>query len=272
MVDDVAVLILPLVHHFVQQGVERLGPSMAANVATADDDLGAIVGAAGGAVVAKTALHPARHAQRHDTELPREMPSIVLRMPGFELPNEGRVGGIRRLPGTADRWRALDRVRQDRASGGGAMRTGATTREGDDRREHRGWCAEERLVDAQLAAAEAHDDGAIAREPAGIEAFQPECAKSEEQFGCRAGWRGELEDELGGIRAVVAEKEVAQRAKHCDAPATKVVILSDQTDVETSMLAGDRVMTFTDDGRPPRDRLETVPAVEMTVPFFVCST
>jgi hypothetical protein len=30
-------------------------------------------------------------------------------------------------------------------------------------------------------------------------------------------------------------------------------------------------MTLTDDGRPPRDLLETVPAVEITVPFFVCS-
>ena len=30
-------------------------------------------------------------------------------------------------------------------------------------------------------------------------------------------------------------------------------------------------MLLTDDGRPPRVRFDTVPAVEMTVPFFVCS-
>ena len=126
-------------------------------------------------------------------------------------------------------------------------------------------------MDAQLTPAEADDDGAIAREPTGIEALQSERAEAGEQLGRRPGWRGELEDELGGVWTV-AEEEVAQRAKHCDAPATKVRILSDHTDVETSIVVGDRVMTFTDDGRPPRERLDTVPAVEMTVPFFVCST
>jgi len=30
-------------------------------------------------------------------------------------------------------------------------------------------------------------------------------------------------------------------------------------------------MTFTEEGRPPRDLLEIVPAVEITVPFLVCS-
>jgi hypothetical protein len=30
-------------------------------------------------------------------------------------------------------------------------------------------------------------------------------------------------------------------------------------------------MTFTEEGRPPRDLFETVPAVEITVPFLVCS-
>ena len=126
-------------------------------------------------------------------------------------------------------------------------------------------------MDAQLAPAEADDDGSIAGEPAGVEPLQPKGAEAGEQLGRRPGWRGELEDELGGVWTV-AEEEVAQRAKHCDAPATKVRILSDQTEVETSIVVSDRVMTFTDDGRPPRERLETVPAVEITVPFFVCST
>jgi hypothetical protein len=30
-------------------------------------------------------------------------------------------------------------------------------------------------------------------------------------------------------------------------------------------------MTLTEDGRPPRDLFDTVPAVEITVPFRVCS-
>ena len=121
------------------------------------------------------------------------------------------------------------------------------------------------------APAEAHDDGAVARQPAGVEALQAEGAEPNEQLGRRSGRRGELEDELCGVGTVAAEK-VGQRAKHCEAPGTKFRIASDQIEVDTSIVDVESVMTFTDDGRPPRDLLETVPAVEMTVPFFVCST
>jgi hypothetical protein len=41
--------------------------------------------------------------------------------------------------------------------------------------------------------------------------------------------------------------------------------------VVTSIVFSLIAITFTDDGRPPRDRFETVPAVEITVPFRVCS-
>ena len=44
-----------------------------------------------------------------------------------------------------------------------------------------------------------------------------------------------------------------------------------QTSVDTSIFSDVMLMLLTDDGRPPRMRLDTVPAVEMTVPFFVCS-
>jgi hypothetical protein len=37
------------------------------------------------------------------------------------------------------------------------------------------------------------------------------------------------------------------------------------------MVRGWISITFTDDGRPPRDLLDTVPAVEITVPRRVCS-
>jgi hypothetical protein len=41
--------------------------------------------------------------------------------------------------------------------------------------------------------------------------------------------------------------------------------------VDTSSSVGLIRIRFTDDGRPPRERFEIVPAVEITVPFFVCS-
>jgi hypothetical protein len=38
------------------------------------------------------------------------------------------------------------------------------------------------------------------------------------------------------------------------------------------MCSGVMRMLLTDEGRPPRMRFDTVPAVEMTVPLRVCST
>jgi hypothetical protein len=56
-----------------------------------------------------------------------------------------------------------------------------------------------------------------------------------------------------------------------DGPGTKPRSLADQTSVETSIAPFVMRMLFTDPGRPTRARLEIVPAVEMTVPFFVGS-
>jgi hypothetical protein len=47
--------------------------------------------------------------------------------------------------------------------------------------------------------------------------------------------------------------------------------LLDQTSVETSIAFVVMRMLFTEPGRPPRALFEIVPAVEMTVPFLVCS-
>ena len=199
------------------------------------------------------------------------MLAIVLGVPELELSDERGVGRIGLLARTANGRRALDRICQDRTARGGAVRAGAPAREGDDRREHLVRCGEKSFVHPQLPATEAHHDGTIPGEPAGIEALQTEGTEAGEQLGRRSGRRCELEDELGGV-GTVAAKKVTQRAKHCEAPGTKVRILSDHTEVETSMVDGESVITFTDDGRPPRDRFDTVPAVEMTVPFFVCST
>ena len=46
---------------------------------------------------------------------------------------------------------------------------------------------------------------------------------------------------------------------------------SDQMRVVTSIVSFPMLITLTEEGRPPRERLDTVPAVEMTVPFLVCS-
>ena len=271
MIDDVAVLVLPLMHHLVEQCVQRFRPSVAADVATADHDLDSIVVGARRAVVSEAALHSARDANGHVAELSREVLPIVVGVPGLELPHHRGVGRVGGLAGPAHRRRPLDRIGEDRTPRRRAVGPRATAGEGDDRGQHRGRRAQKRFVDAELASAEADDDRSIPGQPAGVEALEAEGAEAREQLDRRSGRRGELEDELSGV-GTVAPEEVAQRAKHCEAPGTKVRILSDQIEVETSIEDEPRVITFTDDGRPPRDRFDTVPAVEITVPFFVCST
>ena len=62
------------------------------------------------------------------------------------------------------------------------------------------------------------------------------------------------------------------REKLCTGPSFSVASADDQISVRTTISVGVMVTTFTEDGRRPRERFETVPAVEMTVPRFVCST
>ena len=83
----------------------------------------------------------------------------------------------------------------------------------------------------------------------------------------RPGRRLEIEYKL----YLAAGEKLSQRSKQRCGPATKVLLSSDQIRVVTSIVFSVMLMTFTDDGLPPRDRLDTVPAVEITVPFLVCS-
>ena len=77
----------------------------------------------------------------------------------------------------------------------------------------------------------------------------------------------EIEPELTRVQV----PEARHRGKHFCGPATKARSLLAQMDVVTTISFAVTSMTFTDDGRPPRERFDTVPAVEMTVPFRVCS-
>ena len=70
---------------------------------------------------------------------------------------------------------------------------------------------------------------------------------------------------------LASREKFFQRSKQRCGPATNVRLSSDQIRVVTSMVLSEMLITFTDDGLPPRDLLDTVPAVDITVPFFVCS-
>ena len=114
------------------------------------------------------------------------------------------------------------------------------------------------------------DRTAISRQLASRDPLETERSEEREQLVRVARRRGvEVEGKLAWIGP--AGEERLQRAKHFTGPATKSRSSADQSMVETSMSASVILMLFTDDGRPPRDRLLIVPDVEMIVPRFVCS-
>ena len=197
MIDCETTLILPLVHHLVQQRVHCFFPSVAADVTTADDDLrlASLLSAPG--VVAEPTFHPARNADGHDSQLPSE-------------------------PGRIQRGMALCK---------------------------------------------------LARQPfiCWMRTFRTSTARCGElRIGVRARPRIQPERKLKLRRA--EPDQASERSKHRFGPATKVPLSLDQMRVVTSMFLSPIAMTFTDEGLPPRDRDDTVPAVEITVPLRVCST
>src|SRR5690606_28714080 len=127
------------------------------------------------------------------------------------------------------------------------------------------------LVHPQVAPAEADHHGTVAREAHALEPRgQPEFPQAHQQLSLVLRRRVQLQDELVPVASV--PYPLHQRSKHLVTPGSKVPPDVDQTYTCTSIAPGVTEMTFTDDGRPPRDRFDTVPAVEITVPLFVCST
>lgn len=132
------------------------------------------------------------------------------------------------------------------------------------------WRREKLDVDAEPVAGETHHDVPVAREPQRLDLLQAEGPQPLEQLRLVSrGWALEPEIELRAVAAPL--KKASQRLKHLVGPGTNARSELDHTSVEISICSGESRILFTEDGRPPRMRLETVPAVEMTVPLVVCS-
>src|SRR6185369_11921218 len=130
--------------------------------------------------------------------------------------------------------------------------------------------AEIALVHAQLLTAEAHHHVAVARELAPAQPRQSESTQQREQLVGVLG-RGIRQTELQLRDVATPAQQARQRAKHLTGPDANSPLAAFQTSVDTSMFSCVMLMLLTDEGRPPRIRFDTVPAVEITVPFFVCS-
>src|ERR1035437_3579362 len=215
------------------------------------------------------ALHSARHADRDRLAPPVEVARVVALVPRRELLHDVLVVGMRALPSRRRPGRT-NREGDDDPLCGAALGARTPLHEGDHRAQHRFRSVEVALVHAQLAAAEADHHVAVAREPSARDALETELAQACQKLLGRARDR-RLEAQLELRRLAIAAKKTGQRLKHLVGPGTKPWSDADQTRVDTSISAGERRMLFTDDGHPPRILFDTVPAVEMTVPFFVCS-
>ena len=174
-------LVLPLVHHLVEESVNGLVPPVSPDVAPADHDLRVMAGLPAKCVVSEPRFHPPRYSDGNCAQLSTKAGRIELAVRARELANHVQV--LR----TANRPRPRRRL--------------------------------------------------------------------------------EIEYKL----YLAPGEKLSQRSKQRCGPATKVLLSSDQIRVVTSIVFSVILITFTDDGLPPRDRLDTVPAVEITVPFLVCS-
>ena len=268
MVDREPGLVLPLMHHLVQQRVQGLCPSIAPKVPPADRDLRRLVRRCRG-VVAQPALHATRYADLNRRKTSMKVPSVVARVPLLELRGRGLVVRVRAFLARRTR-RRRNRMRHDHALRRATLSARPCFHKADNRAMNSFWCVEKAFVDAELAAAEAHQHVPVVRELRALDAAEPEVPEPREKFAGVA-WDGMVETEVELRRVMSAAEEPSQRVKHLVGPGTKLRSEVDHTSVETSILSGEMRMLFTEDGRPPRILFDTVPAVEITVPFFVCS-
>src|SRR3954469_13608622 len=120
MIDHQPLLVLPLVHHLVEQRVQRFIPAIAADVAATDHDLG-LATFPPGAVVAESALHASRNSNRDGAQRSAEALVVVDGVQPRELAYERDVRGIRPLRSAAAMWSDAgprDRELEDRPSRG----------------------------------------------------------------------------------------------------------------------------------------------------------
>ena len=170
------------------------------------------------------------------------------------------------------RPRRPDRMRDDDALRRPPLGTRRALDEGDDRAQHRVGSVEVALVHAQLARRRSSPSRCGCASVGSARSARARARAGAPAARRRRAARPALEPELE-LRRIVAPtaKESRQRAKHLAGPDTKPPEAAFQTSVDTSIFSGVMLMLLTDDGRPPRMRLDIVPAVEITVPFFVCS-
>jgi len=273
MIERMAALVLPLMHHLVQQCVQCLVPTVSSQMTPTDRDLAALVRVRRG-IVTEAAPHPTRDANGYRLERAMEMFGVELRVILGQSVSRRLIVWARafaaRRSSRRRAGRSLHSERHDSPLCHTTLATRSSFDERNDRTVHLFRRRQVAFVYAEIAPAKAHHHVPIPRQPTLGDPTEAKCSETRQEL-VRGARRGvELQGELR--RIVFAETENrSQRTKHFTGPATKSRWSFDHTSVDTSMSASAMRMLFTDDGRPPRERLLIVPDVEMIVPRFVCS-
>src|SRR6185437_399017 len=257
-------------HHLVQQRVQHLGPWLAPNVRPADRDLVRQTVACHG-VLAQATPHPPRYGNRNRLERSIEVATVVLVVRLRQLRDQHRVFATRACypPRTLGGF-LTRRVLHDHSLRFTPRAARPAPNERHDRPPHVGRRPQVTLVDAENGAVVAHHHRSIIRELAPLDTrIEPQRAQSPEKRRPVVRWRVEYQLQL---RSGSSHQFSDHRSNVCVGPSRNALSRADQMSVCTSMRPGSSAMTLIDDGRPPRDRSDNVPAVDTTVPPRVCST
>ena len=187
-------LVLPLMHHLVQQRVHSLSPAVAPQVLAAEHDLGAGPVLTGGAVVAEPRLHAPGEAHRDARERAAEVLRIEIGVRIGETREQRRIAGAHHLFATLRR-RPLHLVRENHVARLEASRARARRGEGDHGAQHRLRRARVPLVNAQRAPRQRDHHAARAHERDRVHGVQAEAVQAAQQHGplrapCRGAARG----------------------------------------------------------------------------------
>ena len=98
MINRLAGLILPLMHHLVQQRRNRFIPPVPPNVTPAYHDLGTKLLLSAQRVMPEPSLHPPRYANRNIGKLATELRRIELPMRTSEITHKPLIVRMRPLP------------------------------------------------------------------------------------------------------------------------------------------------------------------------------
>lgn len=92
--------VLPLMHHLVQECLNRLVPAVTTNVSRADHDFRPISLLSAKRIVTEPRFHPARNTNWNRAELTAELRQVQLAMRTREITNEALVCRMCSLNGT----------------------------------------------------------------------------------------------------------------------------------------------------------------------------